>query len=98
MKPDELIAYIVNGFTYILVLMQTNQTFQMIEMILAILTSIVLLAYRIWRWWKDAKKDGKITKEEIKDGLDIIINGAEDIKDKIKKGDKDNGKQDARDD
>lgn len=97
MRPNEFITYILNGFTYILVLMQTNQTFQMIEMILAILTSIVLLAYRIWRWWKEAKKDGKITKEEINDGLDIIINGAEDIKDKIKKGDKDNGK-DARHD
>lgn len=97
MKPSELFTFMGNVFTYILAFVQTNQTFQMIEMILAILTSIVILAYRIWRWWKEAKKDGKITKEEIKDGVDIIINGVEDIKDKIKKGDKDNG-QDARDD
>ena len=98
MKPSELFTFMGNVFTYILAFVQTNETFQMVEMILAILTSIVILAYRIWQWWKEAKKDGKITKEEIKDGLDIIINGAEDIKDKIKKGDKDNGKQDARDD
>ena len=34
-------------------------------------------------WWKNAKKDGKITKDEIKDGVDIIVGGVEDIKDKL---------------
>ena len=61
---------------------------QVIEFSFAILTSIVLLLYRLWVWYKDAKADGKITKEEIKEGIDIIANGVEDIK--KKKGDHDN--------
>ena len=91
MKPNELISYMGNATTYLLAFVQTNQTFQMIEMILAILTSIVLLAYRLWRWWKEAKKDGKITKEEIKDGASIINDGVKEISDIVKKGEEKDG-------
>ena len=78
------IAEIFNGMTYVLVVLQTNETFQLVELIISIAVSVVLLAYRIWKWWKEANKDGKITKEEIKDGIDIIVDGVEDIQDKIK--------------
>ena len=91
MKTSELITYIGNAFTYILVLAQVNEHFQLVELILAILTSVVLLCYRIWTWWKEAKKDGKITKEEIKDGASIIVNGAKEISDKVKKGENKDG-------
>lgn len=87
MKYDEIATAGGNAFTYILASIQNNQIMQTIELILAIITSVVILAYRIWKWWKEAKKDGKITKEEIKDGVDIIMGGINDIKDK-KKGEK----------
>ena len=89
MKSNEVISYVFNGATYLVALSQSNEVFQIIELVFAILTSVVLLLYRMWKWYNDAKKDGKITKEELKEGIDIIVDGVEDIK---KKGDKKDGK------
>lgn len=57
----------------------------MIVNILAIVTSCVILGFNIWRWVKEAKKDGKITAEEIEEGKKIIVDGIEDIADKVNK-------------
>ena len=93
MKPNEIISYIANGVTYVVALSQTNEIFQIVELVFAILTSVILLLYSLWKWYNEAKKDGKITREEIKDGIDIIVDGVDDIK---KKGDKkdDNSRKD----
>lgn len=84
-----------NVFQYLFTLLQTNQVFQYIELGLAIATSVVLLAYRLWKWYKEAKADGKITKEEIKEGVDIIKEGVDEITQTIEehkeKENKDNG-------
>ena len=77
-----------NGLLYVLTVAQSNETFQIIELVVSIVVSIVILAYRLWKWWKEAKKDGKITKEEIEEGVDIIVDGVDEIKDKTKKEDK----------
>lgn len=86
------LAEIFNAGSYILAIIQTNEVFQIIEFCISIAVSVVLLIYRIWKWWKDANKDGKITKEEIEDGVNIIVGGVEDIKDKVKEEDKDGNK------
>lgn len=80
---------IFNAVQYVLAVLQTNEVFQIIEFVLSIIVSIVLLIYRIWKWWKDANKDGKITKEEIEDGINIVVGGVEEIKDKVKEDKKD---------
>ena len=85
MKTGEGIAIGGNALTYILTIVQSNPIFQYIELAFSIAVSVVLLAYRLWKWWKEAKKDGKITKEEIQDGIDTFMDGVEDIKDKTKK-------------
>ena len=89
METNEIMSACGNAGLYVLTAVQDNPVFQTITLILSIITSIVLLAYRIWKWWKEAKKDGKITKEEIKDGIDIVASGVKDIVDKTKKGEKD---------
>ena len=38
------------------------------------------------RWYNKAKKDGKITSEEVQEGLEILDDGIKDLKDKDKKG------------
>ena len=93
LKPNEIISYIANGLTYVVALSQTNEIFQIVELVFAILTSVILLLYRLWKWYNEAKKDGKITREEIQDGIDIIIDGVEDIKKKGNKKD-DNSRKD----
>ncbi len=86
------VAEIINAFTYVIAFLQANEVFQIIELTLSILTSCVLICYRVWKWYKAAKADGKITKEEIEEGAKIIEDGAQEIADKMKKGeDKDNG-------
>lgn len=86
------ILEVFNAVQYVLAVLQTNEVFQIIEFVLSIIVSIVLLIYRIWKWWKDANKDGKITKEEIEDGINIVVGGVEEIKDKVKEDDKDGSK------
>ena len=88
MKPSEMITAGGNACTYILAYLQANETLQIIEFAFSISVSVLILLYRLWVWYREAKKDGKITKDEIKDGIDIIANGVEDIK---KKGEKEDG-------
>lgn len=97
MKMEDIGLATGNLFTYVLAGIQAEKTFQIIELVLAIVTSLVLLAYRVWKWWKEAQKDGKITKEEIKDGLDIVKGGIEDVQQILdenkKKGEKKDGEK-----
>ena len=71
---------------------QTNETLQTISLIITIVGGIItLIVIPILTWYKNAKKDGKIDKEEISDGLETLqegIKGVKDIVDKSKKGDK----------
>ena len=80
MKVDEIVLGSVNVGQYAFVSIQDNWVLQWVQLGLAIACSIVLLAYRIWRWYKEAKKDGKVDKEEIKDLVNIIGDGVDEIK------------------
>lgn len=80
-----------NGLMYILTATQTKEIFEIISLVLSILISILIIISKIINWYKQAKKDGKITSDEIKDAVDIIKDGAQDIKDKIE--DKEDNKE-----
>lgn len=56
----------------VLAVAQTNEILQTIQIILAIITFLVTIGYTIWKWYKNAKKDGKITKDEVEDLVDDI--------------------------
>ncbi len=74
--------------------LQPNEVWQYIQMGITIIAGIISIILGLRAWWKDAKKDGKIDKEEIKDGIDIIMGGGKDIKEHLdsskesKKGEK----------
>lgn len=52
-----------------------------IGLLITIISSIVI---PLIKWWKNAKADGKITEDEIQEGVDIIQNGIDELKDKSK--------------
>lgn len=62
---ENITAFAINGFTYILTALQTNHVMQIVQLVLSIIGTIVTLAFTIYKWYKKAKSDGKITYEEL---------------------------------
>lgn len=91
MKNDFL-DWVFVGFSSILTVAQTNETFKTISLILTILSTLVILVRNIYNWYIASKADGKIDKDEVKDLIDIIGDGVDDINNNIK-GDKDKDEQ-----
>lgn len=68
---------------------QTNEILQTISLIITIIGAIIsMIVVPLISWWQKAKKDGKITTEEIQEGIDIISDGLDSLKDKKDKEDK----------
>lgn len=67
------------AFQSLLTIVQTDEIFRIISLVLTIISAVVVLARNIYEWYIKAKKDGKITAEEIKQGTDIIIDGVEKV-------------------
>lgn len=82
MNKEVVGGMIGTGMTAVGTGLQTNEVLQAISIVLTIIGSLITIAMALTNWWKNAKKDGKITKEEIQDGIDIIVGGVKDIKDK----------------
>ena len=60
---------------------QTNEILQTISLIVTIIGAIIsMIIVPIISWYQKAKKDGKITKEEIHEGIDIITDGVDKLK------------------
>ena len=64
--------------------LQTSEVLQIISLVLTIIGSLITIALAIINWWKKAKADGKITSDEIQEGIEIIQDGIDDLKDKTK--------------
>lgn len=63
---------------------QTNELLQTISLIITIIGALItFIVIPLWNWYKEAKKDGKITKEELKEGTKIVIEGSQSVKDKV---------------
>lgn len=71
----------IAGITFqsMLTIAQTDEIFRIISLVLTIISAVVVLARNIYEWYIKAKKDGKITAEEVKQGTDIIIDGVQKI-------------------
>ena len=63
---------------------QTNELLQTISLVITILGGIITIVMALLNWWNKAKKDGKIDKEEIQEGVDILVDGVNELKDKTK--------------
>ena len=70
--------------------LQTSEVLQIISLVLTIIGSLITIAMAIINWWKKAKADGKITSDEIQEGIEIIQDGLNDLKDKTKEDKEEN--------
>ena len=85
MKDEMLLGTIGTATSAVGTATQTNQTLQTISLIITIIGAIITyLVIPLVTWYTKSKKDGKITPEEVKEGLDIIQNGVEHITEKGK--------------
>lgn len=58
---------------------QSKEVLQIISFVLTIISVLIVIIRNIIDWYIDAKKDGKITAEEVKKGTDIIIDGVQKV-------------------
>lgn len=72
MTKDGIVFGSIGALETVVTISQTNEVFQTIQIIISALAGAVALAYTIWRWYRNAKKDGKITEDEVDDLLNQI--------------------------
>lgn len=73
--------------------LQTNDVLQTISLVITIIGGLITFVFLpLYNWYKQAKKDGKITKDEIKDGARTLEEGVKEFADNVKKGNDHNGK------
>ena len=63
--------------------LQTNDVLSTISLIITIIGGIITITMALVNWFNKAKKDGKIDKDEIKEGIEIISEGTKNIKDAL---------------
>lgn len=63
--------------------LQVDEILRYVNLALAVLSAIVAIAFTCWKWWHEAKKDGRITPDEVKDVLDDVGNIIDDTKESI---------------
>ena len=72
--------------------MQTSEVLQIISLVLTIIGSLITIAMAVMNWWKKASADGKITKEELDEGLNIAKEGKDALSELIEKEKEGKGK------
>lgn len=66
--------------------LQTNDVLQTISLVITILGGIMtLIILPLINWFHKANADGKVTPEEIKEGVDIVKEGIDKLDDHINK-------------
>lgn len=65
---------------------QINETLQTVSLVITILGALVsFIIVPLLTWYKNAKKDGKITKEELQEATEKLEEGIEKTKETISK-------------
>ena len=74
--------------------LQTNDVLQTISLLITIIGGLItFIIVPLVTWYKNAKKDGKIDADELEEGVKIVIDGSEKIKEQVEdKNEKKEGK------
>ena len=71
-KSTGLLTLGLNAVAFISTGVQPDQVLQWVSLAVTLIATIASLALTIWKWIIAARKDGKITPEEIDDLQEII--------------------------
>ena len=77
---NKRIDYLFDSIAIVFASVQPEVLFRYISLILSILATLISIAFSVWQWWTRASADGKISKDEIKEGVEILHNGTNEIK------------------
>ena len=80
--------YIFDGFALFLGATQPEEILRYIQLALGVLATLLSIIFSIVNWYKKSKADGKIDSNEIKEGIEILTNGLEELKDKTQPNEK----------
>lgn len=83
--------YLCQSVAVVTTAVQTQQVFQIISLVLTCLSIAFSIAFTLYNWFKEAKKDGKIDKEEIDEAIDVVTKGVKEINNEIDKHNKEKG-------
>lgn len=91
MKHELIGGAIGTGISGVGTLLQTNELLQTISLIITIIGAIIsMIVIPCLTWYRNAKKDGKITTDEIKEGIDTLQEGLEGVKNTLDDKNKEN--------
>lgn len=86
-----------SAFVSVLASIQIDDVLKYVNIALAILSTLVALAFTLFKWFKEAKKDGKITPDEVIDAVNKVGDIVDDAKSTIDKlGEKKGEKKDEK--
>ena len=85
MKNELITGGIGTGLAVLGTATQLNEVLQAISLIITILGALVsFVVVPLLSWYRNAKKDGKITADELKDAAEALKDGLDKMKQSIK--------------
>lgn len=85
MKNELIAGGIGTGLAVLGTATQLNEVLQTISLIITILGALVsFVVVPLLSWYRNAKKDGKITADELKDAAETLAHGLDDTKQAVK--------------
>ena len=85
MNKDTIGGIIGTSLSAIGTSIQVDEIMKYVSLAITIIGGLITLISQIVIWWNKAKADGKITKDEINEGIEIVSHISNDIKDEIDK-------------
>lgn len=97
MNKELITGTIGTGLGVVGTAIQPNEILQIISIIITILGGLVsLIIVPLLNWYRNAKKDGKIDRDEIADAARVLSEGIGKTADEIRKAEEKKGKSDVK--
>lgn len=87
MKNDMVTSWtgsLLSGIGAVLSALSTEDILRLVSLAVSIAAGIITIAYTLVCLHKAHKQDGKVTADEVKESIDVILKGSKDAADKVK--------------